>query len=123
MCFLFGVLNVVFNLFVFDFKEVVLSMLSKSDAMHGHYQDCDAYTPRGRDAEPDNWRACADFPRFGAGTENFSWFEVSLSWSDLEGLIHAFSLMDHPGVKHLQRARKLAGALDEFSQNSAGSAP
>jgi hypothetical protein len=100
--------------------EVELRLRRISDLMHSHHEDSDVYSHRRGDAEPDNCRACVDFRRFGAGSENFSWFEVSLGWSDVEALIDAFSLMEHPEAAQLQRARKLAAALDKFSKAPRG---
>ena len=96
--------------------ELRLQRLSGPYSMHSHHEDSDAYGASGRQGEPDDWRVCVDFQRFGAGSENFSWFKVSLGWSDVEALIQTFSAMEHPEAARLQRARKLAAAFDEFSK-------
>jgi hypothetical protein len=43
---------------------------------------------------------------------------VSLTWTDVEALIHTFVEKGHPEAPRLNRARKLAASIDEFSKNS-----
>jgi hypothetical protein len=40
---------------------------------------------------------------------------VSLTWADVEVFIEAFAAKAHPGALRLERARKLAAAVDDFA--------
>ncbi len=86
--------------------------------MHAHHAESDKYRVGQSDGEPSGWNVRVDFPQFGAGTDNFSQFMVSLGWSDVEAIIRSFSEIGHPEAARLQRARTLAAALDEFAKNS-----
>jgi hypothetical protein len=67
-----------------------------SSYMHAHHADSDAYTVYGDGDE--ELTASTHFTHFGAGSERFSDFRVSLEWSDVEALIRAFSEKGHqPG--------------------------
>jgi hypothetical protein len=74
-----------------------------------------ARTKGGKD---DGERVYNHFLRFGSGTENFSDFNVSLGWSDVEGIIKHFFEMGHSEAVRFDRARKLAAAVEEFAKHS-----
>jgi hypothetical protein len=74
--------------------------------MHAHYADSDAYAVYGNGDEETT--ASIHFSQFGAGSERFSDFRVSLEWSDVEALIRAFSEKGYLEAARLERARMLA---------------
>ena len=71
-----------------------------------------------RGARNDSEHVHNHFMRFGTGSDNFNDFRVSLGWPDIEAIVHKFSEMGHPEAIRLIRARKLAMALDEFSNSN-----
>jgi hypothetical protein len=87
-----------------------------SSYMHAHHADSDAYTVSGDSDEEQT--ASTLFSHFGAGSERFSDFWVSLEWSDIEALIRAFSEKGHLEAARLERARMLAMAVEEIAKNS-----
>jgi hypothetical protein len=58
------------------------------------------------------------FDRFGSGLQNTNLFRVSLEWSDVEAIIRTFAEKGFTEAIRLQRARKLAAAVEEIAQNS-----
>jgi hypothetical protein len=71
-----------------------------------------------RGATNDNKHIHNHFLRFGTGPENANEFRVSLDWPDVEAIIRAFSQIGYPEAVRLERARKLATAVEEFAKNS-----
>jgi hypothetical protein len=71
-----------------------------------------------RGATNDNEHIHTHFMRFGTGSENANDFRVSLDWPDVEAIIRTFSQMGHPEAVRLERARKLAVAVEGFIKNS-----
>jgi len=59
-----------------------------------------------------------DFRSFGAGSERFSDFIVSLDWEDVEAIIQTFTDMGNIEAIRTKRARRLAAAMEEFAKNS-----
>jgi hypothetical protein len=58
------------------------------------------------------------FEKFGSGLQNTSLFRVSLEWSDVEAIIRTFAEMGHAEAVRLERARKLAAAVEAVADNS-----
>ncbi len=85
-----------------------------SDAMHKWEDDFVEYGIRPNKDDPSEGTAHIDFRKVGSGTDNFSWFQVSLKWADVEALMEAFSKMGHPDARRLARARKLASAVEDL---------
>jgi hypothetical protein len=85
-----------------------------------HHADSDSYGSHSayKGGEDDGERVYNHFRRFGGGTENFNDFNVSLQWSDVEAIVRTFSEMGHPEAVRLERARKLAAAVEEFAKDS-----
>ncbi|MFG1420664.1 MULTISPECIES: hypothetical protein [Roseixanthobacter] len=59
------------------------------------------------------------FMDFGEGEKAGS-FRVELKWEDVEIIIRMFSEKNHPQAMLVQRARRLAAAVDEFSTHTGG---
>jgi hypothetical protein len=87
-----------------------------SSHWHAHHADSDRYTVCGDGDEEKT--ASILFLKFGAGSERFSDFTVSLEWSDVEAIIRAFSDKGHLEAGRLERARMLAAAVEEIAKNS-----
>jgi hypothetical protein len=80
-------------------------------------------TQSGTDWSKDSWNteeqmACINFERFGTGTEKTSYFRASLAWDDVEAIIGVFAKMSHPAALRLERARRLADAVEAVAKNS-----
>jgi hypothetical protein len=87
--------------------------------MHAHEAESSKFSPHTIfDLDVNNNRIYADFPHFGAGSEKFSDFVVSLSWDDVEAVIQTFAEMGNTAAVQLNQARKLASAVKEFVKNS-----
>lgn len=91
-----------------------------SNSLYDHRAESTDYNSHGtyKGAENDGEHVHNLFDRFGTGTDNFNTFRVSLDWKDVEDIIHVFLEMGHPAAARLERARKLAKALDDFAENS-----
>jgi hypothetical protein len=56
-------------------------------------------------------RVVTRFPRFGAGTQRLSDFEVYVEWQDMERMLDVFCDSNHPDALRLREARRAAEAL------------
>jgi hypothetical protein len=93
-----------------------LERLTPPNSTHAYQADSDRYSVcEYGDKEP---TADVLSLKFGASSERFSDFEVSLKWSDVEALIRVFSDKGHLEAVRLERARKLATAVEEIAKNS-----
>jgi hypothetical protein len=86
---------------------------------NSHHADSNSYSDDspyigGKD---EGERVYNHFKRFGTGTENFNDFNVSLEWSDVEAITRTFFEMGLPEAVRLDRARKLAAAVEEFAKS------
>ena len=90
-----------------------------SNFMHSHKAEANKYSADSIFSTLENDECVyVDFFRFGAGSENFSDFVVSMEWADVEAAIRAFAGMGNAEAIRLQRAKRLAIAVDEFVKNS-----
>ena len=93
---------------------------ASSNAVHGHSAESTKYNPHPfyKIFTKDDDRVYVEFTQFGAGSEKFSDFVVSLNWSDVEGIIQTFADMGGVDAVRLQRAAKLGMAVEEFVKTS-----
>jgi hypothetical protein len=84
-----------------------LDLTAESSVGHGH--------ARGAEASNDLVHTHFTFENYRGDPPHA---RVSLDWTDVEAVVDAFAKKGHSGALRVQRAEKLAAAVDEFAKNS-----
>jgi hypothetical protein len=85
--------------------------------LRSHEEESSEFNPRSSDVVAQA-EIHLDFKQFGAGSENFSWFQIVARWHDVEVLIDAFATLGHPAAVRLHRAEQLATAVESLTKIS-----
>lgn len=62
--------------------------------------------------------AFIDFQKFGNGSERYNWLRIVLEWEDIVAIVKEMADEKHEGALRIQKALRLADALEDFLKDS-----